>query len=540
MRWVLLWLTGINFGQVVTAAVVAEYRPIGFGINHNYEWVREVLKDDRVAIAEDKDGLIKLTIEGVHICGGWVKVSGDRFLSLLGEVPDTVNKPLLSAEIPEGAAEKEILKTFAGADLAASEVCWSAAGGQLVKKVLGQFEYQGSSFNFEYFEGKLTYTRRGFDVTATIKAFPSRINQGTPSDHTITTTEDGYLSDARLQASSYSASGTIQRYNEPSNVFNKSATVSDADSFYDQSASFLYGARHFDFLKDQYAFEYYSNTPIQLIVGGIGTELNNAHFDPSAQPGVGGRIVIGQGQAPYLQNLGKDEDVISHEIGHYLIFKWIYDVSSLDSKVLHEGLADFFVYDRTGDTCLGESICPGALKCVTSSCLRVGNVDFTYGDDTWNKMSEFHKKGQLIATALYNIRSKVPPGVAGKVAFKALSKVSPNCSIQQYVIALLHAEAELYRSANRAVFLEQLRNAGFSTWLLGAETTLPPIPTVGGSSPAATTTSKKTSSKKWWEFGCTAAGMDVERNWYVTGGLLLPLFFVIFTRRRAKGIQEKL
>lgn len=540
MKFVFLWLIGVHLSQVVTAAVIAEYRPLGFGLNHNFEWVREVIKDDRVGIAEEKDGLLKLTIEGIHVCGGWVKVSGERFISLLGEVPDTVNKPLLSAEIPEGTAEKEVLKIFLGAELVNSEVCWSAAGEKLEKKVIGQFENQGSPYSFEYFRGELTYARSGFDITATIKAFPSRIYEGVPTNYSVTTTEDGYLSDARLQANSYSTSGTIQRYNESSNVFDKSATVSDADSFYDQSASFLYGARHFDFLKSQYAFEYYSNTPIQLIVGGVGTELNNAHFDPSAQPGVGGRIIIGQGQAPYLQNLGKDEDVISHEIGHYLIFKWIYDVSSVDSKVLHEGLADFFVYDRTGDTCLGESICPGALKCVTSSCLRVGNVAFKYGDDTWNKTTEFHKKGQLIATALYNIRSKVSPGVAGKVAFKALSKVSPNCSIQQYVIALLHAEAELFSSTNRAVFLEQLRNAGFSTWLVGAETTLPPIPTIGGETPVATSTSKKTTAKKWWQFGCAAAGMDAEREWYVMGVLLLPLLFVTLTRRRAKVDPAKL
>ncbi|MEI8027234.1 MAG: hypothetical protein WCI18_12880 [Pseudomonadota bacterium] len=540
MKFVLLWFMGIHLSQVTTAAVIAEYRPLGFGLNHNFEWVREVIKDDRVALVEEKDGLLKLTIEGIHVCGGWVKVSGDRFLSLLGEVPDTVNKPLLSAEIPDGAAEKEVLKVFASAELAASEVCWSAAGSQLEKKVIGQFESQGSPYSFEYFRGKLTYTRSGFDVTATIKAFPARINYGVPTNYTVATTEDGYLSDARLQANSYSSSGTIQRYNESSNVFDKSATVSDTDSFYDQSASFLYGARHFDFLKSQYAFEYYSNTPIQLIVGGVGTELNNAHFDPSTQPGVGGRIIIGQGQAPYLQNLGKDEDVVSHEIGHYLIFKWIYDVSSVDSKVLHEGLADFFVYDRTGDACLGESICPGALKCVTNSCLRVGNVDFKYGDDTWNKITEFHKKGQLIATALYNIRSKVPPGVAGKVAFKALSKVSPNCSIQQYVIALLHAEAELFSSANRADFLEQLRNAGFSAWLVGAETSLPPIPNVGGETPIATTTTKKTTAKKWWQFGCSAAVMDADREWYVIGVLLLPLLFVTLTRRRAKAHSAKL
>jgi hypothetical protein len=532
MKRFLIWVTGLSTCQAAQGEVVAEYRPLGFGINQNYEWVRDVLKDDRIYLEEQQPGLLKLTLEGTHVCGGWLKVSGDTFLSLFGEMPNTLNKSLSDSNIVDGEAEKEVLRLYPGAELASSEVCWSDAGAQLEKKVTGQFRFQGFSYRFDYFKGELTATKNLFDISATIKAYPSRITSGAPTDYTVTTTEDGFLTDQRLQGNSYSASGAIQRYNEGSNVFDKSSTTADADSFYDQTASFLYGGRHFDFLKSAYEFDYYSTTPIQLIVGGIGSELNNAHFDPSTQPGIGGRIIIGLGKPPLLQNLGKDEDVISHEIGHYVIFKWIYEVSSLDSKILHEGLADFFVYDRTGDTCLGESICPGALKCVTASCLRVGNVDFTYGDATWNSLTEFHKKGQLIATALYNIRGLLPAGVAGKVAFKALSKVSPNSSIQQYVIALLHAEADLFASVHRGVFLEQLRKAGFSSWLVGAETTLPPVPVVGEKPPAAPPSTSSNKSKKWWKFGCTVSSEDPSLNWYLILLLSFPVFYLsLFTRR---------
>lgn len=526
-------VTGLWICQSAQGEVVAEHRPIGLGINQNYEWVREVLKDERMSLLEHQDGLLKLTIDGTHVCGGWLKVSGETFISLFGEVPNTLNKSLSASELTEleaeREAEREVQAFYPGAEVASLEVCWTDTGSQLEKKVTGQFGFQGFSYRLDYFKGKLTATKNLFDVTATIKAFPSRINSGEPTNYTVTTTEDGFLTDLRLEANSYSATGAIQRYNEASNVFDKSSTTADADAFYDQTASFLYGGRHFDFLKSSYDFDYYSTTPIQLIVGGIGSELNNAHFDPSIQPGVGGRIIIGLGKPPILQNLGKDEDVISHEIGHYVIFKWIYDVSSLDSKVLHEGLADFFVYDRTGDTCLGESICPGALKCVTASCLRVGNVDFTYGDAAWNAITEFHKKGQLIATVLYNIRALVPPGVAGKVAFKALSKVSPNSSIQQYVIALLHAEADLFASVHRPVFLEQLRKAGFSSWLVGAESTLPPVPNVGGGVPPATSSAPDKKNKKWWKLGCTVGGVEGGLNgvWILALGLpvcLLPLW----------------
>jgi hypothetical protein len=532
MKRFLIWVTGLSTCQAAQGEVVAEYRPLGFGINQNYEWVRDVLKDDRIYLEEQQPGLLKLTLEGTHVCGGWLKVSGDTFLSLFGEMPNTLNKSLSDSNIVDGEAEKEVLRLYPGAELASSEVCWSDAGAQLEKKVTGQFRFQGFSYRFDYFKGELTATKNLFDISATIKAYPSRITSGAPTDYTVTTTEDGFLTDQRLQGNSYSASGAIQRYNEGSNVFDKSSTTADADSFYDQTASFLYGGRHFDFLKSAYEFDYYSTTPIQLIVGGIGSELNNAHFDPSTQPGIGGRIIIGLGKPPLLQNLGKDEDVISHEIGHYVIFKWIYEVSSLDSKILHEGLADFFVYDRTGDTCLGESICPGALKCVTASCLRVGNVDFTYGDATWNSLTEFHKKGQLIATALYNIRGLLPAGVAGKVAFKALSKVSPNSSIQQYVIALLHAEADLFASVHRGVFLEQLRKAGFSSWLVGAETTLPPVPVVGEKPPAAPPSTSSNKSKKWWKFGCTVSSEDPSLNWYLILLLSFPVCYLsLFTRR---------
>ena len=519
------------------AAVFSDYRPIELALTHNFDWIREKIADPRVDLDEVGNQVLQLQIEGIPVCGALLKMSGKNFLSVLGEVPETAGKSLKGIDLDAATVEQLILNDQPQAEKLSVEICWEGVGDSLQKIARGNFEVTSQSFHFKFINQKLEFSPNRFDIDATITAYPSRITSGSPTSFSIKTTEDGYLTDARLQATSYSAGGNV-RYNEVTNNFNKSSTVTDADAFYDQTASFLYGARHFDFFKANYDFDFYSTSPIQLVVGGIGTELNNAHFDPPAQPGPGGRISIGLGQAPYLQNLGKDEDVVSHELGHYLIFKWIYDVSSTDSKILHEGLADFFVFDRTGDACLGESICPTGLKCVTNSCLRVGTVDFKYGDDTWTKTTEIHKRGQLISTALWNIRQKLSAGVAGLIAYSALAKISPNASIEQYVIALLHAEADRYASANRPVLLAELRNMGFSAWLVGAESNLPPIPLLGNKDPVAKpTTETKTEEKRWWKrkawwrFGCSTGSSASAPSSLFFFLLLIPMLSSRFFRR---------
>jgi hypothetical protein len=533
-----LWMIFIS--SSLQASVFSDYRPIEFALTRDYSWLKEKMLDPRIELTENGNQVLQLQIEGIPVCGALLKLSGTNFLSVLGEIPSTLGKALSSLDVDSGVVEQIVLSDYPQAERLTSEVCWEIVGESLQKMVKGSYELNGESFHFKYINQKLSVFPNRFDINATITAYPSRITSGVPTLYNITTTEEGYLTDSRLQASSFSSSGTI-RYNEVTNNFNKSATVTDAEAFYDQSASFLYGARHFDFLKAQYNFDFYSTTPIQLVVGGTGAELNNAHFDPPAQPGPGGRIAIGIGQPPYLQNLGKDEDVVSHEIGHYVIFKWIYDVASTDSKILHEGLADFFVFDRTGDACLGESICPTGIKCVTSSCLRIGAVDFKYGDETWNKTSEIHKRGQLIATTLWNARQKLPAGVAGLVTYTALSKVSPNASIEQFLIAVLHAEADRFASVHRPILLAEMRNMGFSSWLVGAESNLPPIPTMGNKDPVVKpTTESSTEEKRWWKrkdwyrFGCSIGGVDGGAPLYLLILLIVPMIPSMFYTLRSR------
>ena len=84
---------------------------------------------------------------------------------------------------------------------------------------------------------------------------------------------------------------------------------------------------------------------------------DNASRLNSASDGTLPSIKIDDGDGLVLQNLITDGDVVSHELGHHIIFKTLTSTIG-ESLVLQEGLADAFAFFRTSNACLGESICP--------------------------------------------------------------------------------------------------------------------------------------------------------------------------------------
>ena len=131
--------------------------------------------------------------------------------------------------------------------------------------------------------------------------------------------------------------------------------------------------------------------------------LNNATYEPLSSGPV---ISVGDGDGSILKNLGLDADVVNHELGHHVIYQSI-DYLSGESLVVHEALADFFVFARSKDSCLGESICPedsGACA-VRAQCLRT--ADNSLRLDSKNLPLQAHVRSQFFSGFLWDLTEKV-------------------------------------------------------------------------------------------------------------------------------------
>lgn len=122
-------------------------------------------------------------------------------------------------------------------------------------------------------------------------------------------------------------------------------------------------------------------------------------------------ISIGDGESGRLENLTTDMDVVNHEFGHHVVFGSLRDTGRIidgtrQVLVMHEALADYFAFAFSGDSCLGESICPsGSRLCALENrCLRSADtlMTMTSGPST----TEEHIRGQFLSAFLWDIRNE--------------------------------------------------------------------------------------------------------------------------------------
>ena len=281
--------------------------------------------------------------------------------------------------------------------------------------------------------------------------------------------------------------------------------------------------------------------------------INNAGYYPKGLDGTSGPVVItGRGGGGVLKNLSLDSDVVAHELGHHMIFRTItstkFDDTSTTknhSGAIHEGMADFFAYAKSGDSCLGESICPpGTTMCVVDNCLRTAKLSAT----EWNYESSFYKeqpseavhiKGMLVAAFMWDAMAQASDkNEFAKVALNAIDYLkSPASNYTDLVLGLVSSDKELFsgkyceaiKSSSKSRGLTAAANAiGDCASPKVATKTNTSAPIVGGSgatggTPGSTGPAKKTFNKKSTSSGCSAGG----QNWSNLFNLLLlcPLFY---------------
>lgn len=265
-------------------------------------------------------------------------------------------------------------------------------------------------------------------------------------------------------------------------------------------------------------------------------EVNNAVYKPSFN-GNPPSIYVGDGDGSHLANLNLDMDVVSHEFGHHVIFRTIQETEG-ESAVLHEGIADAFTFLRTGDACLGESICPaGSTSCyVPNRCLRSAENNIILGTSTFP--ADDHLRGQLISGFIWDLKTKdsIADKSLVKLLLRALDYQGSKSSYRQWVLGLLHADKDLYGSKNCETIKSRAGERGLKAQTKDIDCASGSLPDPGALQNASEKSQhlqgggggESEEKKKKDNFGCASLGIVPENtaNWLLILAICAPVIAV--------------
>lgn len=303
------------------------------------------------------------------------------------------------------------------------------------------------------------------------------------------------------------------------------------DPLFDEASVFVHVNAHYSFFK---AIGYQWKDTLPLIIKihtMIGKTKNNALYQPSDGPDSNSLIMIGDGDDKILRNLAKDSDVVSHEFGHHVIFNNIQETSG-ESLILHEGLADYFVFAKNGDPCLGRSICvpnrEGACI-VPGQCLRIASKALTYGSEDYKNL-DAHFKGQLISGFLYNDLNDIyDKKITPIMVFKALGLLVGDSGFKHLLLALMLADYQENQGINACKIYDAAVSRGFSPMLTDVDCTkLDSIKLITSDTKATEPRAKKKTNI----FGCSGLGGLPSTGFDV--GILFLFLPLLLSRRLRK------
>lgn len=364
-------------------------------------------------------------------------------------------------------------------------------------------QYGAQATPWEVMAGQQRY----FDATATVRAYSPNVSSGTLKDFSITVNGDGTLTNTYFTTSDYY--GATRAYSA-SNSFVYSGT---SESRFAEASTFVYANQQYDFAFTN-GYVWSGAKPLTIISHALikGT-TNNALYTP--YDNVSGPYITvgdGDGSANGLQNLAYDSDVTSHEFGHHIVYQTVNDIRS-EALIIHEGLADFLTFSRTGDACLGESICPtGSGMCLADrSCLRSAENTITYNDATY-KSSKAHLQGQLVSGVLWDMRKNaaIPSDTLTRYVFDAIKYLPAAASMKSLIAAVLYVD-----SLNSSTYQSAIQSAA-SARGLGIDVLGIDMSNLQGSLTSTTSSSggSSSSSSGGGFFGCSTIAGDADPSAY--------------------------
>ena len=240
---------------------------------------------------------------------------------------------------------------------------------------------------------------------------------------------------------------------------------------FDETAAFVNVTKHFKYLQGL-GFTWYGPRPL-LINPSLASIPNNARFlVPKGGAGLP-TIEIGPGVEGVLRNLASDASVVSHELGHFAIYRAITKTSG-ESFVLHEGLADFFEAARAEDPCLGNSVCPleSPACMVRGKCLRTADNRFKYQDSSWQGFLSptgqySHLHGQVFSGLLWDLRKRAKGGTKAvdTLVMRAIGFLPPEAGFSDFLTQLIVTDKETNQGGHREQILQVVSERELGSFL---------------------------------------------------------------------------
>ncbi len=178
------------------------------------------------------------------------------------------------------------------------------------------------------------------------------------------------------------------------------------------------------------------------------------------------RILVPDGDGVTLQNLALDYDAVAHELGHHFVYQHLKALDYQPSLVIHEGMADFFVYAHTGDTCLAESICPAdSLACIVpGKCLRSGDFkvsNMKFYNELYEK-APFHQQSQALSGMLVAMGADASIGAdaIAKIAFASIDFLKAKSDLSDFLVAILSGDQAAFGGTHACKIVEIAKDYG--------------------------------------------------------------------------------
>ncbi len=449
----------------------------------------EMRAEPTVEFGGTRSHSFRFRFRGLPLCTGMLRAHerADGSLLIFGRAPDLAEGAAVPGrELPDASRAKDLAVRWATEELGAKVVtsrvrsaCYAAADRRLHGAWRIEIEADGMPYRLFVDEDRIhAVEERFFSADGQARVFPSNRLSGEAELAPLT----GLVGNGTL-TSTYLKTLVPNGWPSAVGVGEVFDFAPDALEF-DEVQAFYHGSTHLAFA-ETIGFGLRGiegRLPIQVRLHTPPNGLkNNALYlegDEDSHP----RVIIDDGDGLGLRNLASDRDVISHELGHHLIFKTLKRKTG-EGLVLHEGLADFLVFARTGDGCLGESICPaGSASCqVAGQCLRSAAVAVAFDDDTWKEWARRrngslgHLHSQLISGMLWGLRERgeIAADELTHTVARSIGLLAEQSGIREFLLSLFAADEELFGKKNFARIYAAAIQRNLGSFLDGVE---PPPP----------------------------------------------------------------
>ncbi len=316
----------------------------------------------------------------------------------------------------------------------------------------------------------LDVQRQFYDLQGEFHVYPENSERGSKQQFFIDIQERGIMTNERFKAAAISEDGQrTWQLSEPSNIFN----YPDTDKRMAQVSAFAHANLMFEWFYE-HGFRWYGRDRVVLLVHANYDPIrnirnpNNAFYAPPLPHGDGTMstpfIFVGDGDGRSLQNLALDGDVIAHEFGHHVIYQYL-PATNGEAGAIHEGLADYFTFARTGNPCLAESIClPGSQMCQRDRCMRFADHGYS-----WRDLYGFgiHIEGQVLSAMLWDLRTEfaLPADEVNRLALNAVRHFTPQTRLRDFIDSLLMADYNLTGGRNCATIIDAALSRGLQNFV---------------------------------------------------------------------------